>query len=551
MNAGLHYLLRRGPAAKFRYLRRRAKGFKGTALLILGALFLLFAVGSQIVAATYFHGEPPSPESLEKVRGFGTAGLFLLALLNFSFGGGVYFRPSEIDFLFPAPVSRRDLLLYHHLRTLGLLLLSASWIFLFVGLRNAPIGVFGFFAIFFAFLFLNLTTQATGLLFGAVSGGISSRIRRVTLFLVLFFAAAGVFLAKDRIREGFSFWEMLQTITQTGPVLAVTAPCRPFVELFLADSLTTGLGWAGVCLLMLAGLFQLVVWLDRTYEESAIRSSQRMQQRLDKVRAAGAYSQAPSKKGPFVLPHFPRLGGAGPILWRQGMEALRSWKGILIGGGLMAAWIVVMLGSRESLHQLPKVGEIPIQLRMFWFALLASFLMVQNLIFDFRKDLDRMAYLKSLPISPQALAVGQTGISALIFTGIQALLLLLVGWIWFRGFPESLGWTLLACAPFNWLVVGVQNLGFLIAPHRAMPKSGFDPGFMARMILQTLLRMAALALLAGGVFGLGWIFFQIFDESWNAALVGAGVALVFFFWLLVVLMGKAFTAFDVSKDIPG
>lgn len=551
MNAGLSYLLRRGPVAKFRYLRRKSKGGKGAAFLILGGLFLLLIVGSQIALAMHVSGEQPTPEAIAKLRVFATGGLFLLTLLNFSMGGGVYFRPCEIDFLFPAPISRRDLLLYHHLRTFGILLLSSSWLFLALGWRHAPIGVFGFLGTFFGFLFLNLTTQATGMLFGALTSGVTLRIRRTTILAVVLLAAAAAWLERDAIREGFSFFELLDRVMASPPLTILTAPCRPFVELFLAESLVSGLAWAGTSVLLLAALFQSVVWLDRRYEEAAIRSSQRMQQRLEKVRASGAYSQAPAKKGPFVLPHFPSLGGAGPILWRQGMEALRSWKGILLGGGLMSAWILFMLGSKESMRQLPQVGEIPIHMRIFWFALLASFLMVQNLIFDFRKDLDRMAYLKSLPISPRAVAVGQTCISAIIFSAIQALLLWIVGLIWFGHFPASFGWTLLACAPFNWLVVAVQNLGFLIAPHRPMPKTGFDPAFMARMIVQSLLRMAALALLAGVAFGVGWIFYHAFDNSWNAALAGGGIAVISSFWILTWMMGRAFEAFDVSKDVPG
>lgn len=551
MNPGLVYLLRRGPAAKFRYLRRRSQGSKGVLFLVLGALFLLLVIGSQILLA--FHSEKSElpPADLERVRLFATGGLFVLLLLNFSVGGGIHFRPSEIDFLFPAPVSRRDLILYHHLRVFGLLLLSSSWMFLFLGWRHSPIGVFGFLGTFSAFLFLNFSSQAMGLLFGALASQAGQKIRRMTLLAIVAVVGIAVWSQREAIREGFSTLEILERASAFPLVSVLMAPCRPFVELFLAQTVLGAIPWLGACALLLVTLFRFVVWLDAHFEESAIRSSQRMQQRIEKVRSSGAYSQTSSKKGSFVFPHFPRMAGAGPILWRQAMEVLRSWKGVLLGTGLMGLWMVIMLGSKESARQLPQDDQIPFDIRIFLFAQLATFFMVQNLIFDFRKDLDRMAYLKSLPISPMAISVGQTGIAALLFTVVQAILLTIAGLVWHGRFPESFGWTLLICAPFNWLVVAVQNLGFLIAPHRPAPKTGFDPAFMARMIVQTLARMVAVAILFSAAFGLGWAAYRLFDRSWDAALVGGGIAIALFLWLLVWMMGRAFSAFDVSKDIPG
>jgi hypothetical protein len=50
-----------------------------------------------------------------------------------------------------------------------------------------------------------------------------------------------------------------------------------------------------------------------------------------------------------------------------------------------------------------------------------SVFMTQNLVLDFRRDVDRMAYLESLPLSPFALALGQIVPAMLILIILQVI----------------------------------------------------------------------------------------------------------------------------------
>src|SRR5688572_25524078 len=108
MNAGLTYLLQRSATGRLRLFRRRLKCFKGAALFAGGLLMVFFLVLPQVLIATHGREMGAAPREPHAVRLWGPFTLLLVIIPGLFSTGGLYFRPAEIDFLFPAPVSRRE-----------------------------------------------------------------------------------------------------------------------------------------------------------------------------------------------------------------------------------------------------------------------------------------------------------------------------------------------------------------------------------------------------------------------------------------------------------
>jgi hypothetical protein len=86
--------------------------------------------------------------------------------------------------------------------------------------------------------------------------------------------------------------------------------------------------------------------------------------------------------------------------------------------------------------------------------------------FDFHRDLDRLAILKGLPVSPLATAVGQTLSPVIIATLFQSVVLSFAAAA--RGLPPQLVVTaMLIMLPLNLLVFALENVVFLLYPYRA------------------------------------------------------------------------------------
>src|SRR6516165_1284837 len=96
--------------AWLRFALRNVSSVRGVLVLLLG----LFVFGSMIVSMLFnaSMGNRPNTENLGR---FGPLGLLAMCLMNFFLATGervFSFRPAEVDFLFPGPFTRRQLLMY-------------------------------------------------------------------------------------------------------------------------------------------------------------------------------------------------------------------------------------------------------------------------------------------------------------------------------------------------------------------------------------------------------------------------------------------------------
>src|SRR5206468_2139397 len=115
------------------------------------------------------------------------------------------------------------------------------------------------------------------------------------------------------------------------------------------------------------------------------------------------------------------LWGVGPNLWRQWLLLLRRSQGLLmlVAIALVMGVVLIMLRREQPGEKFQFVVPSAVLAALAYQSLLAS----MQLPAGFRGDIDRMDWLKSLPIQPTAVALGQIGGPALLLSLVQMVLL--------------------------------------------------------------------------------------------------------------------------------
>jgi hypothetical protein len=165
------------------------------------------------------------------------------------------------------------------------------------------------------------------------------------------------------------------------------------------------------------------------------------------------------------MPRIRRLAGAGPLAWRQLVAARRHW------GNLLTAMIApAILASLPSfVVEDPYIAFLATTGALSFYTLL---LLPTALRFDFRRDLDRLATLKGLPVTPAATVIGQTLAPVIITTVFQAAVVAFA--LAVQSLPlYLLPVTMLILLPMNAFIFGLDNLIYLLYPYR-MQQEGLE-----------------------------------------------------------------------------
>jgi hypothetical protein len=523
-----------------RRLRRALSTVRGALLAAFGfLLFVAWLLPSLLVPS-------PEPTHLEEVRRFGPLALVAFCLLNLIFSTGeraISFTPAEVNLLFPAPFSRRHLLLYKIAGTLGVSLLTALFLTLF-GRQHTASFLSGLVGLTLTIFFLQLFSMTLALVGSAVGAQAYNRRRKLVLALVVAVLGVAVFQAGLSLR-GRPFLEILEELEQTPVVQIVLAPVGWLIQAATAERLWPDLvQWAALGLLLDLCLLGVVLALDAHYLETAAAASEKLYARLQKLRrGTPTVGLPPSGTVRVGLPSLPGWGGIGPLLWRQLTTTLRSpWSVVLlvIVFGLITTPVfldVNLPGDRGS----PGVAVS---------MLVGMALFVPPLLpFDFRGDLDRMDLLKTLPVAPWRLVVGQLLTPVLLLTVVQLLVLAAVQILGGQLDPV-LAATAFFLVPGNLLLFEVENLAFLLFPYRLTGAGPADFQMVGRQMLLWLGKIVLL-LVVVGVAGLaGLLAFLVTGQSWLAfTLVAWAVGMGAVAGMLPLLV-LAFRQFDVARDLP-
>ncbi len=547
MDRGLWLLLE----LRFRgWLRRFGRGLRTVrgALLLGFMALLLFCWLSSLISSLFLAPGALRTVDPSVVQRYGPAVLLaycLLMVLTTAGEKALSFTPAEVNFLFPGPFSRRQLLAYKVVSSLLLALPAALFLTLCTA-SYAPWLPAAFVGALLTITLLQLFAIVVALVFSTVGEQTRHRGRRL-LLLALVALAIGTVLWVRRQVPGGDLGALAEQVEQAPTFQALLTPFRWFVRTFTADNLADLARWGTCGLAVDVGLLTLVFVLDAHYLEAAAAASERHYALLQRLRgsSAGTIPIVGPRKAGFSLPDLPRLGGVGPIAWRQMLTALRSLRGLLVLVALLAIFLVqpVVFGARSR----PPDAVLGRVLAGMAFGL--SIFLMQMLPFDFRGDIDRMDVLKSLPISPLAVVVGQL-VTPVVLSGVVQLLGLLAIEATLGGLgPRILVAAALFVLPFNALLFAVVNLLFLLFPTRMTPTSAGDLQLIGRQTLLVFAIWLSLMILLGIPAGLAAIVYLV-ARSWPITLAFAWLLLAFEVAGLLPLLVLAFRRFDVARDTP-
>jgi hypothetical protein len=440
--------------------------------LILSALACVLAVvwlGN--AAMTIWLREAASSETLRALLSFG---LVLYSLWHFT--KAAFFRPegpfewspAEQELLLAMPLRPRELVAYQ-LASVTVTTLIKSGLFavlMLPDLRCLPLGFVGLVLAMMTLEILRMAIEIAAWGMGRFAF-LAYRTAVVAALVAAGFAVGAVILRGEALASGINVHDGFRqrfldvVIELNASALGYASlPFQPLVDLILAESLTVAhLASAAAAAVVVSGLAVAVVGL---YSITTQHVARREQREYGAKGGADVSHRAPvaSSSAPLALAfrRIPRLGGAGALLWRQLLGARRHWGSLLtamIAPAVLASAPCFVIGDSQ-LAFLATTAT----LAFYTFLLLPT-----ALRFDFRRDLDRLATLKGLPISPTAAVIGQTLAPVLIATGFQAAVLAFV--IFARSLPPFfLLAGLVAMVPVNVLVFALDNLIYLLYPYR-------------------------------------------------------------------------------------
>lgn len=527
-----------------RALARNLRTVKGAILALAGAFVFVSWLGSVLVSPR--PAERPDPELLERFGPLGLLASCVLGLVFSSGGKAVSFSPAEVDFLFPGPFTRRQLLAYKIAGTVGLGLPSTLLLTLFAR-GFAGWFVAAYVGLLLTVLFFQFFTLAAGLLAQTVGARAYTRGRKA-LLVVLGLLVAGVALHAYRSAPEPDVRAVLERMEESAVWQTVRVPLTWFIKAYLAERLWPDLvQWAGLAALVDLGLLALVFALDAQYLEAAASASERLYVLRQRLRSGQGTLVGPGGEGKarFRLPGLPWWGGAGPTIWRQWTTAVRSYLPIIVLVTFLALAVPPVLAGPLD----PADTNVPLALVLAAMFGGLTVLMSPAVPCDFRADLDRLDVLKALPIAPAWLTLGELLAPTLLVSLLQLLTIAVVQVVRGRFQPELFS-VLAASLPFAFLVFALENLLFLLFPARAMGATPGDVQAMGRNMLLLLAKMIVLvpALVVAGVAGA--LAYWLAGHSIAVALPAAGLVLAVCDAALVPLVGLAFKRFDVARDTP-
>lgn len=493
----------------------------GIVVLLAYLLFLAVFVG--------FRGAPSTQAAADFVP------VIMLGLLAMTLGSGgaeyaLAFSPAEIDFLFPGPFTRRQLIVYRLVRTVIGAIFASVFFMLFLRAFSATTAQ-ALVGSFLMIVTINLVQTVVALAQQTVAERLVRAGRRVVLALFLcglgigiyYFASADVGKAID--------------LARSAPVKALTYPLRPFAGVMAAGSFAAFAGWfaacAGIISLLVAGVFSL----DRLYADAAIDASRKLQTRLERMRrGSGA---AGLSDGRLRSRSLPVSGVAGAVFRRQVLAAMRGSRILIaavIGAGIGALILFRVRGTGGPGYS-----------SGFTIGIMAVMMLPALLKFDFRGDLDQIEYLKTLPARPFEITLGQLAVPTIMILLVEAGILAATGLG--RSAIEQAPWSLALLLPGTLIIVGVENLAFLMWPDRQLGPGQSGLALSGRRMMLLLVRLALL-MGGGGLVGGAYLAANVATRSREVAAIAAIAAAFTIAGVLVLAVARAFRRFDVSRDLP-
>lgn len=565
MRGALGYLALHSLRNRLTRQARRLRTPRYAIALLLGLAYL-WAVG---VRERPRSGPPEvAPEIVELLAAAGVTLAVLWTWLIGSARRALAFSRAEVTWLFPAPLTRTQLIRYKLLRGQFVVLFNVLlWTVLLWGGWAAAAPWRRAAALWIMLTTLALHRIGAALVRGSVRehglSGVRARALTLTVLAVLTAIVLGDALqALPALREGWDagvreFFAAAHQVALRPVPSALLLPARLLVRPLLAESASA---WASAllpALALLAGHYIWVVRSDAGFEETAAAAA------LSRHRPPGH----PPRKPRFTAGRVPRLASsgwpAGALLWKNLAAVLRAGRVRSSAAALTLAAIAVLIlaasGGAETLL------EIAGWLTAMW----AGFLFVlgpQWIRNDLRSDLGRLAVLRSYPLSGAAVVGAETAGSTAVLSALQLGLVGLAYLAFWGGDTIEpamelrtavLASAILLLPAINFLAMLIQNGAAILLPGWVNPGPDRPLGVEAlghNMLIMTgfLVILTGLLLLPAG---LGAALFLALEPAagwWAAPPAGVAALLTMVLEARVLLgrLGRVFESTDPASVPP-
>ncbi len=404
--AALLYLYQHSAANRLRRQLARLREPRYLAAVVIGALYLWWALIRNV--AMQEGGLLDSAETRQIIAAVGALALYLVAARWWLFGtdkGTLAFAPAEVQFLFPAPVSRRALI-HAKLLRLQLVILFNTVIFSILLRGGAGTGAgwrrgLALWMLFSALALhrLGVAIVRAGLLEQGAEGRRRSRGAVAVFTLATLSLGAAALWHWAALRAAFaSPLELPEALATTLAHPLAAVPLWPVRALLAPVVVTDLIAWLMAlpgALAVLAAHYLWILRLDARFEEAAIEASQHRAAVLQQLRAGQL--RLP-RLGSRKVSRIPRLGVRGlpevAIIWKNVAAAFR--------GGALKVQLLFQVGSLALFAVLAarsggRGDDVLTAVTVGWGAMLL-FTGPLWMRFDLRQDLPRMAILKAWPL---------------------------------------------------------------------------------------------------------------------------------------------------------
>ncbi|MDQ3697726.1 MAG: hypothetical protein M3373_06845 [Gemmatimonadota bacterium] len=389
---------------------------------LLGAAYLwaVFARPSDVGVS---HPQPLGGAAGAWAGEIAALGLALLAARWWLFGGertALAFSPAEVDFLFPAPLSRRQLIAFKLLRAqLAIVAGAALWTVLLArsGTLNWTLRAAAVWALFST---LHMHQLGASLVRASAAEQGAAGARRHALSIAVFAAAAvalawSVAASVPALRDAVSRMEVVGILAEALRRPAAHVALLPFHWILAPSLAPDAAAWGRAMPVALALLLAHAAWVllsDAAFEEAAVEASARRARRLA-TRGSTSFSSGGARR--VWLP----LRPTGPPEWAI------TWKNLVAQSRLVGAATVLRLLAGiaigfaiAALNTQTNLVELLAIFAASWAALLlvAGPLWVRN---DLRQDWPKLALLRTFPLGGAAIVGAEIAASTITLTLVQ------------------------------------------------------------------------------------------------------------------------------------
>lgn len=519
-------------------------------LSLFGLLLAAIWLGNSILSIVFRQASDP-----ETVRAWMEMGFLAYALWHILKAAyqrpesPIEWIPAEREVLSGAPFSCEQLLLYRLTTVLGSALFKAIFFSLLM-LPDLPIAALGFIGCLAALVFLDLWRMTVDVIAWGMRPAVYRRCRFLVIMTAVLLAVEILRVAVTHVWQGSPestvdlFMGLLESggrLSHTSLGRAIQLPFSVFANLSTSTSLNTNVAILAATSVLL-GVTQFTL-LSTAYRHFVHDVASREREDYRTSRERGREAGLAEEKDPVAATRGYR--------WSTLALAARQWVGVrAMGTSILISLIAPLVLSCVPLlvfHDAEQsLLNVVGSLAFYTFLLLPA-----ALKFDFRRDVQRMVLLKSLPLSPSRIALEQVLVPVLIACSLQALVLAIL----FFARPVSLlavSTSFALLLPLNMLIFCLDNAIYLHYPYRLN-----DEGL--QIFIRTTLTFTAKGLLFA--LGVGMVLLWAGISHWLTRQLGlppgpytfiAGLwcLLACSAWITFGSLVNAFRRFDASQDIP-